>query len=165
MKRATANSVTSDLQQLWMDWLGTSERLLRALHDQTAALTLHDAVRVKRVQPEVDRLIAQMKQIDGTASAFARKLSEQMGAEPSLRGLVRALEKSEGQQLQALANRVMVAARNVQAVIEKNQSLMRAEIATVSGTLSLMARAAGENPNSYRKKKPGQAAVLLDPAA
>src|SRR2546421_4730037 len=164
MKRAEANTVTGDLQKLWWDWLSTSERLLRSLHEQTAAFTLKDLVRAERIRPELDALINQMRKIDSDAMASARNLAESLGAETSLRGLVRALEKTEGQQLQALANRVMVAARNVQAVIDKNQGILKNEMANVGGTLSLIARAAGENPSSYKRKKSGHAAVLLDQA-
>ncbi|KXK16143.1 MAG: hypothetical protein UZ18_ATM001001405 [Armatimonadetes bacterium OLB18] len=33
---------TRELQTHWWEWLGASERLLRTLHEQTAALTLRD---------------------------------------------------------------------------------------------------------------------------
>jgi len=156
---------TRELQSFWHEWLSTSEQLLRALHEQTAALTLKDATRISRIEPELGRLVQQMKSIDDNASSCARELAFALDTEPSLRGLVRSLAKSEAQQLQALANRVMVAARNVHAVMEKNRALMRDELSSVGGTLTLIARAAGENPNSYRKRKSGRAAVLLDEAA
>jgi phosphate uptake regulator len=154
---------TRELQKLWWDWLGTSERLLRSLHEQTAALTLRDAPRVERIQPELDKMVAMMKQIDEAAVACARKLAEELGAEPNLRSLVTVLEKAEAQQLQALANRVTVAARNVQAVIDKNQTLLHNEMSYISGTLSLMARAAGDSQGPF--KRGGRAAILIDQAA
>src|SRR5882724_6734593 len=105
---------TRELQTLWWDWLGTSERLLRSLHEQTAAVTLRDVARVERIQPELDVLRERVKAIDESAAACAKKLAEEMGTEPSLRGLASALDKAEAQQLQGLANRVLVAARNLQ---------------------------------------------------
>jgi hypothetical protein len=48
---------TRELQTLWWDWLGTSERLLRSLHEQTAAVTLRDVARVERIQPELDQML------------------------------------------------------------------------------------------------------------
>lgn len=152
-----------ELQKLWWDWLGTSERLLRSLHEQTAALTLRDVARVQRIQPELDSMLGLMKSIDDNAAACAKKLAEELGTEPSLRGLVRVLDKAEAQQLQALANRVLVAARNVQAVIDKNQALINNEMAFIGGTLSLMARAAGDSQGPFNK--PTRAAVLIDQAA
>jgi len=154
---------TRELQKLWWDWLGTSERLLRSLHEQTAALTLRDAPRVERIQPELDKMVGSMKEIDEAAVACAKKLAEELGAEPNLRSLVRVLEKTEAQQLQALANRVTVAARNVQAVIDKNQTLIHNEMSYIGGTLSLMARAAGDMQGPF--KKGGRAAILIDQAA
>jgi hypothetical protein len=155
---------TKELQKLWWDWLGTSERLLRSLHEQTAALTLRDAPRVERIQPELDQMVTLMRETDATAVACARKLAEELGAEPNLRSLVQVLEKAEAQQLQALANRVTVAARNVQAVIDKNQTLIQNEMSYVGGTLSLMARAAGDMQGPF-KRGGGRAAILIDQAA
>src|SRR5258708_39736313 len=102
---------TRELQALWWDWLGTSERLLRSLYEQTAALTLRDVSRVERIQPELDALMERMKVIDENAVACARTLAEEWETESNLRGLVRVLDKAEAQQLQGLANRVTVAAR------------------------------------------------------
>ena len=119
---------TRDLQTHWWDWLSTSERLLRSLHEQTAALTLRDVARVERIQPEVDQMLERMRSIDATAATCAQKLAAEMDTEPSLRGLVRVLEKAEAQQVQSIANRVTVAARNVQHVIAKNQCLIESEM-------------------------------------
>jgi DNA-binding PucR family transcriptional regulator len=154
---------TRELQQLWWDWLSTSERLLRSLHEQTAALTLRDVNRVERIQPELDNLLELMKGIDDSATACARKLAEELGTEPHIRGLVCVLEKAEAQQLQSVANRVMVAARNVQSVIDKNHALIHNEMSYIGGTLTLMARAAGDAQGPFRKKT--HAAVLIDQAA
>lgn len=155
---------TRELQTLWWDWLSTSERLLRSLHEQTAALTLRDVARVERIQPELDSLLDRVKQIDERAAACARKLAEEMETEPSLRGLVRVLDKAEAQQVQSIANRVMVAARNVQAVLDKNRALIENEMTYINGTLTLIAKTATEAQGPY-KQSPDRAAVLVDHAA
>jgi gas vesicle protein len=155
---------TKELQTLWWDWLGTSERLLRSLHEQTAALTLRDVARVERIQPELDTMLERMKQIDGQAAALAKKLAEEMGVEPNLRGLVSALEKAEAQQVQSVANRVMVVARNVQHVLDKNRALIENEMQYINGTLSLLAKTATEKEGPYRRKAQ-RAPVLVDQAA
>lgn len=154
---------TRDLQTHWWDWLSTSERLLRSLHEQTAALTLRDVARVERIQPEVDQMLERMRSIDTTAATCAQKLAAEMDTEPSLRGLVRVLEKAEAQQVQSIANRVTVAARNVQHVIAKNQCLIESEMTHVNGTLTLIAKVATEAQGPY--KPSAHAAVLVDQAA
>ena len=68
---------TRELQTLWWDWLGTSERLLRSLHEQTAAVTLRDVARVERIQPELDALIERMRLIDEQAVACANRLADE----------------------------------------------------------------------------------------
>jgi len=155
---------TRELQTLWWDWLSTSERLLRSLHEQTAALTLRDVARVERIQPELDSLLDRVKQIDERAATCARKLAEELDTEPSLRGLVRVLDKAEAQQVQAIANRVTVAARNVQAVLDKNRALIENEMTYINGTLTLIAKTATEAQGPY-KQSPDRAAVLVDHAA
>jgi Rad3-related DNA helicase len=154
---------TRELQKLWWDWLSTSERLLRSLHEQTAALTLRDVARVERIQPELDSLLESIRGIDDKAAACALTLAEELGSEPSLRSLVTFLEKEESQQVQALANRITVAARNVQEVIAKNRKLIESELTYVDGTLSLIAKAAQEGETPYKKQ--AKAAVLVDQAA
>ena len=154
---------TRELQTLWWDWLGTSERLLRSLYEQTAALTLRDVARVERIQPELDSMLERMQTIDDQAAACARRLAEEMGVEPTLRSLVTVLEKAEAQQVQMIANRVTVAARNVHDVLGKNRALIESEMIYVNGTLSLIAKAANEAAGPYHGK--GSAAVLVDQAA
>jgi hypothetical protein len=155
---------TRELQTLWWDWLSTSERLLRSLHEQTAALTLRDVARVERIQPELDQMLVRMKQIDDSATACARQLAEEMDTELSLRGLVRVLDKVEGQQVQSIANRVTVAARNVQSVLAKNRALIENEMTYINGTLTLIAKAATEAQGPY-KRSGDRAAVLVDSVA
>ncbi len=99
---------TKNLETLLWDWLSTSERLLRSLHEQTAALTLRQIDRVERIQPELDGLLALMSDIDERAATSAKKLAGELGCEPNLRSLVGVLEKAEAQQIQAVANRVIV---------------------------------------------------------
>jgi hypothetical protein len=158
---------TRELQTLWWDWLSTSERLLRSLHEQTAALTLRDVARVERIQPELDALLERVQTIDTQAAASAKKLAEDLGTEPSLRSLVGALEKAEAQQVQAIANRVTAAARNLQEVFAKNRALIESEMTYVNGTLTLIAKAAKDSEVIYtgRRGRPRSAAVLIDQAA
>lgn len=154
---------TKQLQTYWWDWLGTSERLLRVLHEQTAALTLRDVARVERIQPDLDGLIALMKETDDNAAACAKQLAEEMGTEPNLRSLVLALEKAEAQQVQQIANRVKVAAQHIEGVMAKNKSLIENELTYVNGTLTLIAKASAESGGNYTPVRQG--AVLIDQAA
>lgn len=154
---------TRELQTLWWDWLSTSERLLRSLYEQTAALTLRDVIRVERIQPELDQMLQRIQTLDEQAATCARKLAEELETEPNLRGLVRVLEKAEAQQLQGLANRVMIAARNVQDVLQKNRTLIDNEMTYINGTLTLMAKAAIESDGPFQSRT--QTAVLVDHAA
>lgn len=154
---------TRELQTLWWDWLSTSERLIRSLHEQSAAVTLRDLNRVERIQPELDQMLERVKTIDESAAACARKLAEELGTEPNLRSLVLALEKAEAQQIQGLANRVTVAARNLQDVLSRNRALIESELMYVNGTLTLIAKAAVESGGAF-STKPGTA-VLVDQAA
>lgn len=156
---------TRELQTLWWDWLGTSERLLRVLHEQTAALTLRDVARIERIQPELDSLLDQMRQSDDRAAACARELASGLGTEPNLRSLVRALEEAEAQQVQSLANRVTVTARNVQNILDRNRALIENELTFVNGTLTLMAKAASESDRKYGGRPMAGAAVVVDQAA
>lgn len=154
---------TRELQTLWWDWLGTSERLLRSLHEQTAAVTLRDVARVERIQPELDSLLERVKAIDEQAVTCARGLAEEMGVEPNLRSLAHVLDKAEAQQLLGLANRVKVAARNLQHVFEKNRALIENELTYVNGTLTLIARASINAGGKFGAS--AGSAVLVDRAA
>lgn len=154
---------TKQLQTYWWDWLGTSERLLRVLHEQTAALTLRDVARIERIQPDLDSLIQRMREIDGQAATCAKELAEELGAEPNLRSLVQVLEKAEAQQVQSIANRVQVSAQHIDGVMKKNRALIESELTYVNGTLTLIAKAATEAKGPY--EKPSVGAVLLDRAA
>lgn len=166
MKTATnPTHKTKELQRLWWDWLATAERLTRSLHEQTAALTLRDANRVARIQPELDTMLEHMREIDDAAAACAIRLAEELGCEANLRSLVRVLEKTEAQQAQSIANRVMVAARNVQHVIDKNRRLIENEMEFIHGTVALVAKVAHEQADRYPQKSTARAAVLVDQAA
>jgi hypothetical protein len=156
--------VTRELQTLWWDWLSTSERLLRSLHEQTAALTLRDVARVERIQPELDQHLARMQEIDASAAACARKLAEDLGTEPHLRSLVLVLEKAEAQQLQSIANRVTVAARHVESVFEKNRRLISNEMEYIHGTVALIAKASQQPRTKYAAVN-NESAILVNQAA
>ena len=139
---------TKKLQALWWDWLSTAERLLLSLHEQTANLSLRKVERLEEIQPEIDDLMARMKQIDDQAVASAKGLAEEFGCEPNLRSLVGALEKAEAQEVQALANRVIVAGRNVYKIVAKNRALLENELEYVNGTLALV------NGVAHEQKRP-----------
>ena len=155
---------TKELETLWWDWLSTAERLTRTLHEQTAALTLRQVERVEKLQPEMESLMQRMAEIDDRAAASAKKLAEELGCQPNLRSLVGVLEKADGQQVQALANRVIVAGRNVQEIIAKNKALIENELEYVNGTLALVAREATDTSAGYQKKR-RHATLLVDQAA
>ena len=144
---------TRDLQTLWWDWLSTSERLLRSLYEQTAALTLRDVARVEKIQPELEKHMARLKEIDALAVACAEKLAGELGTDPNFRSLVQVLEKAEAQQVQGLANRVTVAARNVQDVLGKNRALLENEMTYINGTLTLIAKASSDQKRPYRSSR------------
>ncbi len=154
---------TRELQTLWWDWLSTSERLLRSLYEQTAALTLRDVARVERIQPELDAMMIRMRTLDEKAVAAAKGLAEELGVEPNLRSLVKALEKAEAQQLQGLANRITVVARNVQEIVDRNRKLVESEMTYLNGTITLIAKAAVQADGPFAAR--GQEAVLVDQAA
>lgn len=155
---------TKELEKLWWDWLSTAERLLRSLYEQTAALTLRDIDRVERIQPELDSMMELMADIDNRAADCGRKLAEELGCDPNLRSLVPKLSKEEGQQLQGIANRVIVVGRNVQEVISKNRRLIENELETVNGTMALVAKEAIEQNVKYRGSKK-DANVLVNQVA
>jgi predicted transcriptional regulator len=154
---------TKELQGRWNDWLKASDELLLILHEQTAAVTLRDVSRVERLQPKLEDQLARVAGIDAQAVDQAQRLAESLGTEPTLRGIVEGLDRSEGQALHALANRVTMAARKVQSTMEKNRALIENEMTYVNGTLTLIAKAAGSAPTPYRRRNTGP--VLMDAAA
>lgn len=156
-------NMTRELQTLWWDWLSTSERLLRLLHEQTAAVTLRDVARVERIQPDLDRLMSKIVEIDEAAVACAKRLAGEFGVDANLRSLVRVLEKAEAQQLQGVANRVTAAAQHVQDVVRKNKALLESEMTYINGTLTLIAKASVEPRTPYRRRP--QQSILVDQAA
>ena len=154
---------TRELQGKWNEWLKASDALLLTLHEQTAAVTLRDVGRVERLQPQLETHLAHVAGIDAQAVDQARRLAESLGTEPTLRSLVARLDKAEGQALHALANRVTMVARKIQATMEKNRTLLENEMTYVNGTLTLIAKAAGSPPTPYRR--PARGPVLMDAAA
>lgn len=156
-----------ELQTLWWDWLSTSERFLRALHEQTAALTLRDVARIERLQPEIDSLTERLRVTDERAVACLIRLAEELGTQAHLRSLLQVLDKAEAQQLHGLANRVTVAARHVQEVLAKNRALLENEMMYINGTLTLIARAANDSkrPYSSSNKAVVRTNIAVDAAA
>ena len=154
---------TRELQGRWQDWLKASDALLLTLHEQTVAVTLRDVGRVERLQPQIDAQMAAVAEIDAQAVDQAQRLAESLGTEPTLRGIVEKLDRSEGQALHALANRVTMVARKIQVTMEKNRTLLENEMMYVNGTLTLIAKAAGSPPTPYRRRSAGP--VLMDAAA
>lgn len=155
---------TKQLQTLWWDWLSTAERLLLSLHEQTAALTLRRVERIEAIQPEIDGLMKMMKDIDDNAVASAKGLAEEFGCEPDLRSLVCALEKAEAQEVQAIANRVIVVGRNVQEIIDRNRALIENELEYVNGTIALVDKTAREQQGPY-KGKAAVSTLVMDQVA
>lgn len=153
-----------ELQMIWREWLATGDKLRLTLHEQTAAVTLRDVARVERLQPELERLMAEVRQLDARAVSAARALAVVLNVEPNLRSLVKALDKAEAQQIQLLANRVTSAAQDIQSVVAKNRKLIEAEMTFINGTLTLVAKAAVEPRTPYRRTK-APTAVLVDQAA
>gem|GEM_PF-599082 len=160
---------TRELQRLWWDWLGTSERLLRSLNEQTLALMGRDVTRIESLhrieslQPELETMMGRMRWIDDQAAACAAKLAEGMGVEPTLRGLTHVLPETEAQQLNTIANRVRTVASNVEEVLDRNRTLLENELTYVGGTLALIAKAVTEQQGRFGHQTAEP--VLLDQVA
>lgn len=154
---------TRELQTLWWDWLSTSERLLRSLAEQKAALTLRDVTRVERIQPELETMMRRMTTIDELATASSQRLAEGLGTKPDLRSVLGALDEAEARQVDTLAKRVATAGKNVREAMATNQALLQSELTYVNGTLALIAKAAQENEGPFARR--AEAAVLVDQAA
>ena len=154
------------LLNLWSDWLSTSERLLRCLHEQTVAVTLRDVPRVERLQPELDELTETIRIVDSRACTEAKRLADELGATTlSLRGLVSVLDKTEAAQVQLTANKVLSASQNIQDVVYKNRKLFESEMTYINGTLTLIAKAAMIGKGPYKTRKNSSTSVLVDAAA
>lgn len=154
---------TRELQRLWWDWLGTSERLLRSLNELTLALMGRDVARIESLQPELETMMGRMRWIDDQAAACAAKLAEGMGVEPTLRGLTHVLPETEAQQLNTIANRVRIVAANVEEVLDRNRTLLENELTYVGGTLALIAKAVTEQQGRFGHQTAEP--VLLDQVA
>lgn len=102
--------------------------------------------------------------IDEQAVNMANILAEELGVPSNMKSVVAALDKAEGQQLHGLANRVTVAARNVQEVLDKNRKLIENEMTYINGTLTLIAKAAVQVRGPYRKRMTTET-VLMDRVA
>jgi len=155
---------TKELEQLWNRWLVKSEDVIALLHQQTAALTMRQVERLEMIQPELDAEMEMMGEIDSKAAACAKGLAEEVGCEPHLRGLVNVLEKADAQRVQALANKVIVAGRNVQRVIEKNKALIENELEYVNGSITVICTETQKSDGPYAPRR-SQANVLMNQAA
>lgn len=155
---------TKELEQLWNKWLDKSEDVLGLLHQQTAALTMRQVERLEDLQPMLDAEMDVMGHIDTKAAACAKGLAEVYGCEPHLRSLVNVLEKADAQRIQALANKVIVAGRNVQRVIDKNKALIENELAYVNGSLTVICTESQKAEGPYAPRRT-QANVLMNQAA
>lgn len=157
-------STTKQLENYWADWLRKSDELLSILHQQTAALTMRQVERIEELQPILDAEMAEMESIDAKAAASARELAEQFGCEPNLRSLVGVLEKADAQRVQAMANKVIVAGRNLQRVIDKNRALIENELEYVNGSISVICTESQKSTGPYAPRV-SQANVLMNQAA
>lgn len=134
---------TRQLQESWLIWLDTSDRLLRSLHEQTVAITLRDTERYRRLKPESDQMMVQLKEIDADVVTIAREVANQLGTAPSVHDMASVLDKEESMSLRGLANRVTVASRTIQAVASKNEELVAQRFAVVEfEEAGILARAA-----------------------
>lgn len=157
-------TTTKQLENHWADWLRKSDDLLGLLHQQTAALTMRQVERIEEIQPLLDAGMAAMESIDTEAAASAKKLAEQFGCDPNLRSLVDVLEKADAQRVQAMANKVIVAGRNLQRVIDKNRALIENELEYVNGSISVICTEAQKAEGPYAPRR-SQANVLMNQAA
>ena len=108
-------------------------------------------------------MLERMRLIDEQAAATTRRLAEQVGCDPNVRSLAAVLGPNEGNQLVAIANRVKIVGANIRERLAKNEGLIESELIYVSGTLSLIAKAAADQPGPYARPEAG--AVLLNEVA
>lgn len=161
----TTKNMTHRIEQLWKEWLDTSERLQGLLHEQTVALTMRDAPRLEKLQPAIDAVVEKLGNVDSEAVTWGKKLAEALGCEPSLRGLTQVLEKADAQRLQQVANRVIVAERQASQVMKKNRSLIENELEHIGGTLALIAREASVPTHPYPRPAAATHAVVMNAVA
>lgn len=154
---------TRELKRLWWDWLSTAERLQHSLEEQSIALVRRDVTTVERIQPELETMLARMKRIDEEAAACVERLAAKLETEPSLGGLMRAVDAAEAQQLQVLGKRVAIVGENIARLLEENRRLIENELLYVNGSLSLIMKAAQEQAGPYAGKEAPP--VLLDEVA
>lgn len=138
-----------ELQRWWWEWLATAERLQRSLAEQGAALVLRDVGRVERIQPELDRMMQRMQEIDRMASASTTSLAESLGVNPKVRSIVEALPAAEASQIEHLAQRVMSVGANLKEKLDRNRMLIATEMDYVHGSMTIIARAANEQQREY----------------
>lgn len=154
---------TRRLQEIWREWIATSERLLKTLHEQTAAIMLRKVEEVERLQPHLELLIEDLRTIDAQAVEVAHEITSELNVPHNFYSLVKALTGEEQAQVQALANKVRAIAQDIQRIMRKNQTLIENELAFIAGSLHLLARAGEEQQGRFGQKT--HAAVLFDERA
>ncbi|MCL6623411.1 MAG: flagellar protein FlgN [Fimbriimonadales bacterium] len=154
---------TRKLQEIWREWIASAERLLKVLHEQTAAIMLRKVEEVERLQPHLELLIDDLRAIDARAVEAAHELTTELGVPHNFYSLVKALQGEEQMQVQSLANKVRAIAQDVQRVMRKNQTLIENELAFIAGSLHLLAKAGEEQQGPFGPKT--HAAVLFDERA
>ena len=122
---------TRELQENWLLWLDASERLQRSLHEQTVAITLRDADRIERLGPETEQMQLRLKELGEDLEALTRSTAKCLGTEATTQAIAAALEKTEAQSLNGLANRAIVAGRTVEYLLQKNTALFNGRYAVV----------------------------------
>ncbi len=152
-----------ELQRWWWEWLATAERLQRSLTEQGAALVLRDVGRVERIQPELDRMMQRMQEIDRMASASTTSLAESLGVDPKVRSIVGVLPAAEASQIEHLANRVVSVGANLKDKLDRNRTLIANEMDYVHGSMAIIAKAANDQKKDYGPCT--QEAVLVNQVA
>jgi transcriptional antiterminator Rof (Rho-off) len=122
---------TRELQESWLIWLDASDQLTRCLHELTVAITLRDAERINRLRPEADQLRRRLVHLDEDIVVETSQIARKLKVDSCVSRIAANLEKTEGQAVQALSNRKIVAERTIQYLLDKNNELFRCRFAVV----------------------------------
>ncbi len=133
---------TRRLQTLWWDWLSTAERLERILNEQSIKLVGRDIHEVDKLQPEVDRLLMRLKNVDDQAVAVREDISRQLGVSSAIEEIMDQLSERESMQLMSITNKVKIVSRNISRQIEHNRKLATNEYDFIHGTVTQLVKAA-----------------------
>lgn len=140
---------SKEIQRHYWDLLSTSERLLRSLAEQSAALTLHDTHRVESIQPELEMLLGRLQTIDEKVAISIQALAASLGVHPTMRSIVEKLNSAEARQVEALSNRVLTVSKNVKEKMAMNRRLIESELEYMAGTMAIVAHAVQENQGKF----------------